>query len=102
MRWTMLPAGARLLVMGHGSVSTLVLHRVDNARNMVRFYAISIEPTLFGGRSLVRNWGRMGTWGRYKIELFEDEAAAESAMVRLAGIKSARGYLEVPDPRRVA
>jgi predicted DNA-binding WGR domain protein len=52
-----------------------------------------------GGRSLVRNWGRMGTWGRYKIELFEDEAAAESAMVRLAGIKSARGYFEVPDPR---
>jgi len=82
--------------MGHGSVSTLVLHRVDNARNMARFYAMSIEPTLFGGRSLVRNWG-----GRYKIELFEDEAAAESAMVRLAGIKSARGYLEVSDPRRV-
>jgi predicted DNA-binding WGR domain protein len=85
--------------MGHGSVSTLVLHRVDNARNMARFYAMSIGPTLFGGRSLVRNWGRIGTWGRHKIELFEDEAAAESAMVRLAGIKSARGYLEVPDRR---
>jgi predicted DNA-binding WGR domain protein len=86
--------------MGRGSVSTLVLHRVDAARNMARFYAMSIEPTLFGGRSLVRNWGRMGTQGRYKIELFEDEAAAESAMARLARIKSARGYLEVPDRRR--
>ena len=87
--------------MSYESVSTLVLHRVDAARNMARFYAMSIEPTLFGGLSLVRNWGRMGTRGRYKIELFEDEAAAESAMARLAGIKSARGYFEVPDPRRV-
>ena len=68
---------------------------------MARFYAMSIEPTLFGGRSLVCHWGRMGTRGRYKIELFEDEAAAENAMARLARIKSARGYFEVPDSRRV-
>jgi WGR domain len=47
--------------MSHGSVSTLVLNRVDAARNMARFYAMSIEPTLFGGRSLVRNSGRTGT-----------------------------------------
>jgi predicted DNA-binding WGR domain protein len=66
---------------------------------MARFYAMSIEPTLIGGRSLARNWGRMGTQGRYKIELFEDEAAAESAMALSARIKSARGYLEVPDRR---
>jgi predicted DNA-binding WGR domain protein len=85
--------------MGHGSVSTLVLRGVDVARNMARFYAMSIEPTLFDGRSLVRNWGRMGTQGRYKIEPFEDEASAEGAMARLARIKSARGYLEVPDRR---
>jgi predicted DNA-binding WGR domain protein len=100
MRWTMLPAGERLPVMGDGTVSTLVLHRVDAARNMARFYAMSIETTLFGGRSLVRNWGRIGTWGRYKIELFEDEAAAETAMARLVRIKSGRGYLRVPEPRR--
>jgi len=87
--------------MGHASASTLVLHRVDALSNMARFYAMSIEPTLFGGRSLVRHWGRMGTRGRYKIELFEDEAAAENALARLARIKSARGYFEVPDSRRV-
>jgi predicted DNA-binding WGR domain protein len=81
-------------------VSTLVLHRVDAARNMARFYALSIEPTLFGGRSLVRNWDRIATRGRCKIELFEDEAAAETAMARLARIKSGCGYLRVPDPRR--
>ncbi|RWB18794.1 MAG: WGR domain-containing protein, partial [Mesorhizobium sp.] len=30
-------------------------------RNIVRFYGMSIEPTLFGYESLVRNWGRIGT-----------------------------------------
>jgi predicted DNA-binding WGR domain protein len=58
---------------------------------------MSIETTLFGGRSLVRNGAGLAQWGRYKIELFEDEAAAETAMARLAGIKSGRGYLRVPD-----
>jgi predicted DNA-binding WGR domain protein len=53
---------------------------------MARFYAMSIETTLFGSRSLVRDWGRIGTRDRYKIELFEDEAAAETAMAGLAGI----------------
>jgi len=82
-----------------GTVSTMVLHRVDAARKMARFYAMSIEPALFGGKSLVRNWGRIGTRGRYKIELFEDEAEAEKAMACLAQIKLGRGYRPVPDPR---
>jgi hypothetical protein len=33
------------------------LHRIDPARNMARFYVLSIQPTLFGGASLIRNWG---------------------------------------------
>jgi predicted DNA-binding WGR domain protein len=82
--------------MGYGNISSMVLHRVDTARNMARFYAMSIEPTLFGGRSLVRNWGRIGTRGRYKIELFDDEATAERALARLARIKCGRGYIPVP------
>jgi predicted DNA-binding WGR domain protein len=86
--------------MGYGNISSMVLHRVDTARNMARFYAMSIEPTLFGGRSLVRNWGRIGTRGQYRMDLFEDEAAAEEAMARLAQIKCGRGYVPVPDTRR--
>jgi len=31
----------------------------------------------------VRNWGRVGTRGRYRMDLFEDEATAERAMARL-------------------
>ncbi|MER9475744.1 WGR domain-containing protein [Mesorhizobium sp. M0520] len=31
---------------------------------MPRFYALSIEETLFGHACLVRRWGRIGTTGR--------------------------------------
>jgi hypothetical protein len=44
---------------------------------------MSIEPTLFGGEALVRDWCRIGTRGRYRMDLFEDEAAAESTLARV-------------------
>ncbi len=71
----------------------LLLHRIDHTHNMARYYALSVEMTLFGGSSLVRHWGRMGTRGQCKIDLFEDMAAAAHAMHRLATLKGKRGYL---------
>ena len=100
MRWTTLLATARVWVTDDRSFSNLVLHRIDAACNMARFYAMSIESTLFGGEALVRNWGRIGTQGRYRMDLFEDEAAAETALARLTRIKCGRGYVPVPDTRR--
>ncbi|MGO7014944.1 WGR domain-containing protein, partial [Rhizobium johnstonii] len=38
----------------------LYIERIDPSKNMARFYALSIEPNLFGGTSLVRSWGRIG------------------------------------------
>jgi len=35
-------------------LQVLVLERVDRARNMARFYVLSIEPTLFEELALVR------------------------------------------------
>lgn len=35
----------------------VVLDRIDPARNMARYYVLSIEPTLFDDSSLVREWG---------------------------------------------
>lgn len=67
------------------------LHRRDPARNMARFYALSVEPTLFGP-ALVCRWGRIGTDGRRRTELHEDIAAAEVALTRRLGQKLKRGY----------
>ncbi|MCA1304938.1 WGR domain-containing protein [Nitratireductor aquimarinus] len=47
------------------------LKRIDPARNMARYYTLSVEPTLFGDAALVRQWGRIGTRGQFKINLFD-------------------------------
>jgi hypothetical protein len=38
----------------------IVLERVDPARNIARYYVLSIEPTLFAKHTLIRRWGRIG------------------------------------------
>lgn len=69
-----------------------LLYRIDPSRNMARFYRLSIQPTLFGGSSLVRNWGRIGTEGRLKVELFDTPGQAAAAREHVAGRKLCRGY----------
>ena len=59
---------------------------------MRRFYGLSVQPTLFGGASLVRSWGRIGTQGQSMMETFDDEAEARRAMTRLERSKKRRGY----------
>lgn len=35
------------------------MRRIDPARNMRRFYRLSVQRDLFGRSSLVREWGRI-------------------------------------------
>lgn len=74
--------------------SPLQLRRIDPTRNMQRFYTLSIQPTLFGGASLVRDWGRIGSVGRSMIETFDEADAAGLAMWRLEQAKRRKGYRE--------
>ncbi|MBN9245505.1 MAG: WGR domain-containing protein [Mesorhizobium sp.] len=69
-----------------------LLHRIDPARNMARFYLLSLQPTLFGEVSVVRSWGRIGTAGRCKIESHETGQGACAALARLKAAKLRRGY----------
>lgn len=70
----------------------LQMRRIDPARNMRRFYRMSIQPDLFGGASLVREWGRIGARGQVVIEWHADEGQAVTALMKLAGVKKRRGY----------
>lgn len=70
----------------------LLLHRIDPARNMARYYALSLEPTLFGGMALARRWGRIGTRGAQIVELHPSRAAALEALRRVEAAKRRRGY----------
>jgi predicted DNA-binding WGR domain protein len=71
----------------------LHLRRIDPARNMARFYMLSIQPTLFGGASLIRNWGRIGTNGQAMMQTFDESAAAAEALARIECRKRKRGYM---------
>ena len=72
--------------------SPSTLYRIDRGRNMQRFYSLSTSPTLFGGASLVREWGRIGSIGRRRVDLFETTAEAEAAQDEIVRTKRARGY----------
>ena len=76
----------------------LTLYRIEPARNMARFYALSLEPTLFGGLSLTRRWGRVGTAGRQIVELHADRPAALAALEKWRRAKHRRGYRQPDRP----
>lgn len=76
-------------------LNNYLLHRVDAARNMARFYAVSIEPNLWGEVSLVRRYGRIHTRGRVLIESFQSWGQAETRRAALVGSKLRRGYRPV-------
>ncbi len=70
----------------------LVLERRDANCNMARFYVLAIEPTLFGDTALVREWGRIGTSGRRRLDLHSDLASAAEALDAWLARKARRGY----------
>jgi predicted DNA-binding WGR domain protein len=70
----------------------LVLERRNASRNMARFYVLAIEPTLFGDMALVREWGRIGSWGRRRLDLHPNRAAATESLDAWLVRKARRGY----------
>jgi len=68
------------------------LERRDAARNMARYYCLTVERNLFGEFSLVRTWGRFGKRSQEKIELHLTEQDAQVAMARKVQQKQRKGY----------
>ena len=62
----------------------LVQHRIDPERDIRRFYSLMIERNLLGTERLVRNWGRIGTNGREKVEEYADELETGQALQAVA------------------
>jgi predicted DNA-binding WGR domain protein len=78
--------------MEHDETGPVHLRRIDPSRNMRRFYTLAIQPTLFGGASVIRNWGRIGTNGQSMMETFDIDGDAAKAFIRLERAKRRRGY----------
>ena len=79
-------------VMAKEDADPLHLHRIDPSRNMRRFYALSLQRTLFGGASVIRHWGRIGTCGQSMMQTFDHHDDAATALGRLERSKRRRGY----------
>ncbi|UVF22488.1 WGR domain-containing protein (plasmid) [Microvirga terrae] len=78
--------------MAHDTIHCLVLHRCDPSCNMARYYVLSIETSLFGDASLIREWGRIGRPGQTRIELYETQSMAVEALETWLQRKRRRGY----------
>ncbi len=68
------------------------LTRLRPARHEARFYRIAVWPDLFGRALLVRQWGRIGSPTRQRLDRYPDPGAAINALARLARAKRRRGW----------
>ncbi len=72
---------------------TAELRRINPMTNARRFYRPSLWPDLFGGASVVREWGRIGTRGQFKTDPYPSPELASQALTRLHCQKLRRGYV---------
>jgi len=83
-------------------VCTLVfVDPTSQPRPRARWYALSLEPTLFGGVDLVRRWGRLGTAAHHPARVAEhypDATAARAGLERAHARRRRRGYVPSPPP----
>ncbi len=70
----------------------LYLTKQNPDKNQYRFYKLSLSPTLFGGWSLIREWGRIGSAGTVKIDFFDTEREAVQKQEKLFKQKVKKGY----------
>lgn len=73
-------------------MAAIMLTRIDNHRNMARFYKLDVQPTLFGECSLVRVWGRIGRAGTVRVEAYRSRGAADISMASTWTKKLKGGY----------
>ncbi len=71
------------------------LVKINPEKNQYRFYQLAVWPDLFGGFSLVREWGRIGQSGQLRFNPFPTEQAAREALTNLIQRKCRTGYEEV-------
>ena len=82
----------------------IVLERVDPSRNIARYYVLSIEPTLFATHTIIRRWGRIGSFRRERLQFFggDDTSQAQVTLETWLARKRKLGYAQRSEPARPA
>ena len=70
----------------------IYLTKRDPEKNMARFYALDLQPTLFGGWAVVKGWGRIGSAGQGRSALYGERIQAEAGLARELARRIRRGY----------
>ena len=71
----------------------IILTRHDSVKNINRWYAIGIQPTLFCQHSVVCGWGRRGNaYARWRILPAADRAQAVEIADAIVTAKKKKGY----------
>lgn len=68
--------------------------RIEPEHGRFRFYRLVLWPDLFGGVSVVREWGRLGQPGTLRVETYAGQAEAEKAFEPHRRRRLRRGYRE--------
>lgn len=71
------------------------IEKLDPAKNIARYYRMSVLPNLFGEWTLRREWGRIGRGGQVRMDLFRSQVEAESALEALMDFKQKRHCVRV-------
>jgi predicted DNA-binding WGR domain protein len=71
--------------------------RIDPAKNISRFWLARVTPTLLGGWSLLREWGRIGSPGTVQSQTFDLEEEARRAEQRGIRRRELHGYQPTQD-----
>ncbi len=80
-------------------MAATILRRIDQARNMARFYELDVQPGLFGDVAVTRHWGRIGSNGQSMQHWFANDTAAADLASKLQRQKERRGYVApAPSP----
>jgi len=53
-----------------------------------------LAPTLFGKWGLIAKWGRIGSPGTAREQIFPTEQLAQAALTKRLRIKTRRGYIQ--------
>lgn len=57
-----------------------------------RYYHLHLQEDLLEGWTLIREWGYQGASGRIKREHFDDQTAAQAAMLKIRDEQIKRGF----------
>ncbi|MCE2576728.1 WGR domain-containing protein [Komagataeibacter sp. FNDCR2] len=68
------------------------MRRIHPEKNEWRYYAMTVQPDLFGGAALLRRWGRIGSEGTTRLDLYTNEGEAANALAALVRHRKKRGY----------